>query len=97
EHYHMVDQTRTTSEPAAIGGFRGTDDAVDRSYRGKVLRVDFSVEDPGAFNMGWSGLVVYNRAKGGFVEDVCAENIHDYITGRDSAVPTAASTRITGD
>lgn len=97
EHYHMVDQARVTSEPAATGGFRGTDDAIDRSYRGKVLRVDFAVQDSGTFTMGWSGVVVYNRAKGAFIEDVCAENIHDYITGRDSAVPVATSTRITGD
>lgn len=96
EHYHMVEQAKASSEPLGTGGFRGADDAIDRGYKGKVLRVDFSVEDPGAFNMGWSGVVVYNRARGAFVEDVCAENIHDYITGRDSAVPTAANLDITG-
>jgi hypothetical protein len=95
ERYHMVNQA--TSEPRATGGFRGNDDAIDRSYNGKVLRVDFTVEDPGTFNMSWSGVVVYNRAKGAFIEDVCAENIHDYITGKDSAVPTAASLNITGN
>jgi hypothetical protein len=94
EHYHMVAQDDRNAEPRAIGGFRGADDAVDRSYKGKVLRVDFTVEDPGTFNMPWSGVVVYNRAKGVFIEDVCAENIHDYVTGRDAAVPTAKSTRI---
>lgn len=46
--------------------------------------------------MNWSGVVVYNRAKGVFIEDVCAENIHDYISSKDSAVPTAASLDITG-
>jgi hypothetical protein len=94
ERYHMVAQDSRNAEPTAIGGFRGADDAVDRSYKGKVLRVDFTVEDPGAFTMPWSGVVVYNRAKGVFIEDVCAENIHDYVTGRDAAVPTAKSTRI---
>jgi hypothetical protein len=51
-----------------------------RSYKGKLLRVDFTVDDPGTFTMPWSGFVVYNRAKG-VVEDVCAENIHDYVQG----------------
>jgi hypothetical protein len=97
ERYHMVEQARAPAEPLATGGFRGADDAIDRSYKGKVLRVDFTVEDPGAFNTGWSGVVVYNRARGTFIEDVCAENIHDYITGRDSAVPTATSLAITGN
>jgi hypothetical protein len=97
EHYHMVEQTRGTAEPRATGGFRGNDDTIDRGYGGKVLRVDFTVEDPGTFNSDWSGVVVYNRANGSFIEDVCAENIHDYITGKDSAVPMAKSHRISGD
>ncbi len=96
ERYHMVDQTTRTAEPRGTGGFRGNDDAIDRSYSGKVLRVDFTVEDPGTFNSAWSGVVVYNRAPGTFIEDVCAENIHDYITGKDAAVPTAKSRGIGG-
>jgi hypothetical protein len=97
EHYHMIDQAPVAAEPRGTGGFRGDDDAVDRTYKGKVLRVDFTVEDAGTFNMPWSGVVVYNHAKGRFIEDVCAENIHDYIMGRDSAVPTAKSTLISGE
>jgi hypothetical protein len=96
ERYHMIEQA-VSSEPRGTGGFRGDDDAVDRTYKGKVMRVDFTVEDAGTFNMPWSGVVVYNRAKGRFIEDVCAENIHDYIMGRDSAVPTAKTTRISGE
>jgi hypothetical protein len=46
--------------------------------------------------MPWSGAVVYNRAKGAFIEDVCAENIHDYIMKRDSAVPAAKTADISG-
>ncbi len=89
----MVDQSRASAEPLRNGGFQGVnDDAVDRSYKGKVLRVDFTVDDSGTFTMPWSGFVVYNRAKGLFIEDVCAENIHDYVTGRDSDVPTAKTT-----
>jgi hypothetical protein len=96
ERYHMIEQAVST-EPRGTGGFRGDDDAVDRTYKGKVMRVDFTVEDAGTFNMPWSGVVVYNRAPGRFIEDVCAENIHDYIMGRDSAVPTAKTTLISGE
>jgi hypothetical protein len=98
ERYHMVPQTASTAEPLRRGGFQGdVDDAVDRAYQGKLMRVDFTVEDPGTFTMPWSGSVVYNRARGLFIEDVCAENIHDYIMNRDSNVPTAASASITGE
>jgi hypothetical protein len=98
ERFHMVEQSATTAEPLRRGGFQGdVDDAVDRDYKGKVLRVDFTVDDAGTFNMPWSGAVVYNRAKGLFIEDVCAENIHDYIMNRDSAVPAAKTNSITGD
>jgi hypothetical protein len=97
ERFSMVEQSRASAEPLRNGGFQGiNDDAVDRSYKGKVLRVDFTVDDPGTFTMPWSGLVVYNRAKGLFIEDICAENIHDYVTGRDSDVPTAKTTLLSG-
>ena len=97
ERYYMVAPSSAIAEPLRNGGFQGTnDDVIDRSYKGKVLRVDFTVEDPGTFNMPWSGVVIYNRAKGLFIEDVCAENIHDYVTGRDSAVPTSKTTLLSG-
>jgi hypothetical protein len=97
ERFSMIEQSRTSAEPLRNGGFQGVnDDAVDRSYKGKVLRVDFTVDDPGTFTMPWSGFVVYNRAKGLFIEDVCAENIHDYVTGRNSEVPTAKTTLFSG-
>ena len=100
ERYHMVDQAGTAPEPVRAGGFGGSggvDDAVDRTYKGKLLRVDFTVEDPGAFNMPWSGFVQYQRAKGLLIEDVCAENIHDYVMNRDTNVPTAKTASITGE
>jgi hypothetical protein len=96
ERYRMVEQETKSAEPLGTGGFRGVDDIIDRSYKGKVLRVDFTVEDPGAFNMKWGGVVVYQRAKGLMIEDVCAENRHDYITNQDSAVPAAKTDSISG-
>jgi hypothetical protein len=99
ERYHMVDQASAAAEPLRRGGFQGdVDDAVDRNYTGPLLRVDFTVEDAGTFSMPWSGAVVYRRAAGRrLIEDVCAENLHDFITGKDADVPTARTARISGD
>lgn len=41
---------------------------------GKALRVDFTVEDPGAFNAPWSATVAYHREAGPYEEIVCSEN-----------------------
>jgi hypothetical protein len=95
ERYRLIDPNSTTAETRANrGGFFGVgDDIIDRDFKGPALEIDFTVEDPGAFTTPWSGVVVYRRGKGRFIEDVCADNVHDYITGRDSAVPTAKTTR----
>jgi hypothetical protein len=43
---------------------------------GKMLRVNFTIDDPGAFNAPWSGVVTYRRGAAAqpLVEDRCAEN-----------------------
>jgi hypothetical protein len=56
---------------------------------GKTLRVDFTVQDPGAFTMPWSAMVPYTREEDGYFEQVCAENNRD-VSGRES-VPTGTS------
>jgi len=54
---------------------------------GKTIEVDFKVEDPGAFNMPWSGRQVYHRIDPGknhvdqpipMIEGVCAENSGEF-------------------
>jgi hypothetical protein len=58
---------------------------------GQVLQVDFTVEDPGAFNMPWNGSQKYRRARGPFEEVVCAENNRNAETGAEyEAMPVAA-------
>ncbi len=58
---------------------------------GKTLQADFIVEDPGAFNTAWSGVLKYKRARVPKVEEeVCSEN------NRGLAVPEAAVDSITG-
>jgi hypothetical protein len=45
---------------------------------GQLIEVDFTVYDPGAFTMPWSGRMSYRRdARGPMVEFICAENNRD--------------------
>jgi hypothetical protein len=58
---------------------------------GKTLQVDFTVDDPKAFNMPWSATVHYRQARGSFDEIACAENNINVRTGKLYAgIPIAA-------
>jgi hypothetical protein len=57
---------------------------------GKNLQVDFTVDDPKAFNMPWSATVHYRRTQAAFEEVVCAENNIDVTTGKLYPIPIAA-------
>jgi hypothetical protein len=100
ERYSLIDPASTTAEARRVaGGFGRTeaDDVIDRNYKGKALQISFTVEDPGAFNMPWSGIVVARRAKDLLMEDVCVEQIHDYVTGKDTDVPKSKTGLLTGE
>jgi len=56
---------------------------------GKGIEVSFTVEDQGAFNMPWGGLMRYRKTKGPMEEFVCAENNTDYFGLDDYSMPTA--------
>jgi len=58
---------------------------------GKMLHVDFTVDDPGAFNGPWSGIVRYRRAPRSqpLGEQACAEN-NINVLGDRNITPTAA-------
>ena len=93
ERYRLIDgeTANTTAERAEketgyIAPERG---APDIEAGGKGLQVQFTVEDAAVFTMPWSASVTYRRAGGEWVEDICADNPHDYITGKDTPVPTA--------
>jgi len=62
---------------------------IDENYQGKGLQVEFTVEDPNVFNTPWSGLATYSKADDTWVENVCAENTHEYYANRDAAIPKA--------
>jgi hypothetical protein len=61
----------------------------DPNYRGKHLQLQFTVEDEGVFTMPWSATITYGRPLGEWGESVCAENPHNYNTGKNAAVPRA--------
>jgi hypothetical protein len=58
---------------------------------GKMLEVTFTVDDPGAFNGPWSGIVRYRRAARAqpLTEQACAEN-NINVLGDRNVTPTAA-------
>jgi hypothetical protein len=60
----------------------------DPAYKGKGLQLQFTVEDEGVFTTPWSATITYRRAGlTDWGETVCAENIHEYYAGKDTAVP----------
>ena len=61
----------------------------DDNYKGKVLQLHFAVEDEGVFTVPWTATITYRRAVGEWTDLICAENIHEYFAGRDTAVPQA--------
>ena len=52
-----------------------------------TVRVDFMVEDPGAFTTPWAAWVSYSPAGDHYYEQVCAENAIDVLTGRELPIP----------
>jgi hypothetical protein len=62
---------------------------IDRSYRGKHLQLQFTVEDPGVFTMPWTATITYGRGSDEWPETVCAENTHEYYNNKESDVPQA--------
>lgn len=58
---------------------------------GRTLQVDFTVDDPGAFNMAWSGIAHYRRSRAGYEEFVCAENNTNIWTGKSYPIPIAST------
>jgi hypothetical protein len=94
ERYRLIDY-KTAKElaerhqkedgPAGLGG----NVAVDSNYRGKGLRVEFTIEDPKVFTEAWSAAVTYRRITGPWTEQVCAENHFEFYHAKETAVPTA--------
>jgi hypothetical protein len=75
--------TPHTEQLHVVERYRRTDDA--------TIRVDFTVEDPGAFTTPWSAYVTYARLDTPYVEQVCPENAIDAVTGKELPIPRDAT------
>ncbi len=94
ERYRLIsyeDAKQARDRNVAVNGPPGTRQAanIDENYKGKGLRVEFTVEDPNVFTKPWSGMATYSRADEIWVENVCAENTFEYYNNRDTALPKA--------
>ncbi len=56
---------------------------------GKVLEVNFTAEDPGAFNAPWSASKRWLRVQAPLAEEACAENNADYFSYEVEPLPQA--------
>jgi hypothetical protein len=80
----FVDSYRTphTSALHVVERFKLTDG-------GRMLEVNFTVDDPGAYNMPWTGGKRWRRAQDTLTEEACAENNADYFGYAVEPMPTA--------
>ena len=53
------------------------------------MAIQIALEDPNVFRMPWSGAATYRKSDGTWVENVCAENLHEYYNNRDTPAPQA--------
>lgn len=95
ERYRLIDgktareaSARQQKENGAAG--LGGAVVVDRDYDGPGLQLQFTVEDPKMFTRPWSAVVTYQRLKGPWQEQVCAENVNEYYAGRKTPIPASA-------
>ncbi len=96
ERYRLIDyEAAKAAEDLAEKEWMRVGDNIDRSYRGKGVQLEFTVEDPGVFTMSWSATITYLRAaRTGWEERICAENVGhyyeaQYYSDKDAHIPTA--------
>jgi hypothetical protein len=61
----------------------------DPNYKGRLLQLQFTVDDEGVFTTPWTATITYGRPQGVWDEHVCAENVHEYYAAKDTPVPHA--------
>jgi len=62
---------------------------VNPNYKDKYLRIQFTIEDEGAFTTPWTAVMVYLRDRLDWPEVVCAENPSGFYHDKDVGVPQA--------
>ncbi len=63
---------------------------VNPNYKDKYLKIQFTIEDEGAFTTPWTASMVYLRDRLEWPEVVCAENPSGFYHDKDVGVPQAA-------
>lgn len=91
ERYRLLDygQAKDGLQRDKKENFQVQLDTVDPNYRGKLLQLEFTVEDRGAFTTPWTATMTYRPQITGWEESICAENPHKYGTEKDVSLPTA--------
>jgi hypothetical protein len=91
ERYSLIDYAEAEGAFArnAKENTRSPGADFDSRYRGKVLQLTFTVDDANVFTTPWSATITYRPAVGEWTDLICAENVHEYFAGRDTAVPRA--------
>ena len=92
ERYRLVDYAqaadsiaRNEKENTHAGG--GWD--FDPKYRGKVLQLTFTVDDPNVFTTPWTATITYRPSVDPWPELICAENPHWFTMESETKLPTA--------
>jgi hypothetical protein len=85
---HVVERYRIVDLPAAARRNEAVGDAF--VLTGKTMRVDFTVEDPKAFDAPWSATATYRNVNQTQLEEsICAENNTDQFTAKMFPIPVA--------
>ena len=81
ERYRLVDyaDAKDAIDRNDKENFRATGGAeIDYNDRGKVLSLEFTVDDAGVFTMPWKATITYRRNVGEWTELICAENPREF-------------------
>jgi hypothetical protein len=96
ERYRLIDyEAAKAAEDLAEKEWMRVGDNIDRTYRGKGVQLEFTVEDKGVFTMPWTATITYLRAaRTAWEERICAENVRhyyeaQYYSDKDAHIPTA--------
>lgn len=91
ERYRLLDyeQAKEGLERDAKENFQVQLNTIDPNYRGKLLQLEFTVEDRGVFTTPWRATMTYRPQVSEWEESICAENPHKYGTEKDVSVPMA--------
>lgn len=96
EKFRLVDNAtarafadRGEAENGRVAGDNGDGVELDPNDRGPGLQLEITVEDPEMFTRPWTGTITYRRPVAAWAEMVCAENTHEYYSGKDTAIPVA--------